>query len=256
MPPITVLVGVPAIFGMNFQAVSVGQKLAGYVDGSAEPGAALAGALDHTDHSLGLMMEELEKRRLSASTVIILTAKHGQSSIDPAKRHVVGAAIIPGIVAGVQAGLLAKDTQDDVALLWLTDGSKSAQVAKALRDNAGKADIAEVLEGPSLQLLFPDPKKDSRAPDVVALPAQGVIYAKPTATKMAEHGGFAMDDVNVPIVVANPAWKRAIVKTPVETAQIAPTLLKLLGLDPRHLQAVVKENVVVLPGIDYAVERD
>lgn len=247
-------VGVPAVFGMNFQAVSVGEKLVGYADGSGDPSAALANALDHTDHSLGLMLEELKKRRLLESTIIILTAKHGQSPIDPAKRHIVNQNIIPGIVNGVQAGLLAKATQDDVALLWLTDATKSPAVAKALRDNAGTAEIQEVLEGASLQLMFPNPKKDSRVPDLVVLPNKGVIYAKPTASKVAEHGGFSSDDVNVPILIFHPDWNGMTIKTPVRTAQIAPTLLKLLGLNPLKLRAVVEEHVAVLPGIEF--DRD
>ena len=244
-------VGVPAVFGMNFQAVSVGEKLMGYATGAGEPTASLADAFDHTDYSLGLMVKELEKQHLMNSTVIILTAKHGQSPIDPLKHHVVNAKIIPAIVNGVQAGLLAKDTQDDIALLWLTDGSKSPMVAKALRDQAGMADIQEVLEGEGIQLMFPNAKFDSRAPDLVVIPNHGVIYAKPTATKIAEHGGFAFDDVNVPIVLSNPNWKKVIIKTPVQTTQIAPTLLKLLGLNPHKLQAVEMEHIALLPGVRF-----
>jgi hypothetical protein len=35
----------------------------------------------------------------------------------------------------------------------------------------------------------------------------------------------------------------------VETTQVAPTILKLLGLNPRDLQAVRLEGTRVLPGI-------
>jgi arylsulfatase A-like enzyme len=35
----------------------------------------------------------------------------------------------------------------------------------------------------------------------------------------------------------------------VETTQIAPTILKLLGLDPHALQAVRIEHTPVLPGV-------
>lgn len=197
------------------------------------------------------MVKELEKRHLMNSTVIILTAKHGQSPIDPLKRQIVDAKIIPNIVNSVQAGLLAKDTQDDIALLWLTDGSKSPMVAKALRDQAATANIQQVLEGESLQLMFPNPKFDSRALDLVVIPNHGVIYAKPTASKMAEHGGFAFDGVNVPIVLSNPNWKKETIKTSVQTTQIAPTLLKLLGLNPHKLQAVEMEHVARLPGVQF-----
>jgi hypothetical protein len=38
------------------------------------------------------------------------------------------------------------------------------------------------------------------------------------------------------------------VTTPVETMQVAPTILKALGLDPNSLQSVVEEGTEVLPG--------
>jgi hypothetical protein len=51
---------------------------------------------------------------------------------------------------------------------------------------------------------FIDPTTDSRTPDIVVLPTHGVIYAKLTATKIAEHGGFSEDDTHVALVIANP----------------------------------------------------
>jgi len=79
---------VPAIFGMNFQSVSVGQKLkgAGYVDVLGTPSAALAADFDFVDQSLGRMVAELKKNGLFDQTLIIVTAKHGQSPIDLQKR--------------------------------------------------------------------------------------------------------------------------------------------------------------------------
>jgi hypothetical protein len=37
----------------------------------------------------------------------------------------------------------------------------------------------------------------------------------------------------------------------VETAQVAPTILKVLGLDPNALDAVRKEGTPVLPGLHF-----
>src|SRR5215469_16050530 len=52
---------VPAIFGMNFQAVSVAQKDAngGYLDANGTPSSLLQGALDHTNESVGKMLDAL-----------------------------------------------------------------------------------------------------------------------------------------------------------------------------------------------------
>jgi hypothetical protein len=40
-----------------------------------------------------------------------------------------------------------------------------------------------------------------------------------------------------------------VVSTPVETTQVAPTILALLGLDPDALTAVQVEGTQVLPGL-------
>ena len=79
---------VPTLFGTNFQAVSVGEKLAagGYTDVLGTPSAGLAGELDFVDQSLARMVSELKKQRLFESTLIIIGAKHGQSPIDRTKR--------------------------------------------------------------------------------------------------------------------------------------------------------------------------
>jgi hypothetical protein len=54
----------------------------------------------------------------------------------------------------------------------------------------------------------------------------------------------------VPIVVYAPGViNPAEHDGPVETTQIAPTVLRLLGLDPDALQAVQAEGTRVLPGI-------
>ena len=76
-------VGAPALFGMNFQAVSVGQKLAGvgYGDLYATPTNGLADALAHTDQSIGKMLSKLQANGLTASTLVVITAKHGQTPV-------------------------------------------------------------------------------------------------------------------------------------------------------------------------------
>jgi arylsulfatase A-like enzyme len=50
-------------------------------------------------------------------------------------------------------------------------------------------------------------------------------------------------------VVSNPALKRKVVKTPVLTTQIAPTILEALGLEPEALEAAQKEHTPSLPGL-------
>jgi len=61
--------------------------------------------------------------------------------------------------------------------------------------------------------------------------------------KIAEHGGDHTEDRNVPILVVLPgAPLGTAVTKPVETTQIAPTILELLGLNPKELIAVRVEG--------------
>jgi hypothetical protein len=80
---------VPMIFGMNFQQVSVGQKLpvGGYTNGGATPTAFLEAQLDHVDVSLGRMVAELKAKGLYDSTLFMVSAKHGQSPRDLSTLH-------------------------------------------------------------------------------------------------------------------------------------------------------------------------
>ena len=80
-------------------------------------------------------------------------------------------------------------------------------------------------------------------------PQYGTIYTTSTA-KNAEHGGLSYSDTNVALLVSNPALQSAVVKTPVATSQVAPTILTALGLDPQALKSVLIEHTPVLPGFE------
>jgi hypothetical protein len=77
----------------------------------------------------------------------------------------------------------------------------------------------------------------------------GVDYSR-LVTNIAEHGGFNTEDRNVALVVANygnPAIAGHVIKTSVDTTQLAPTIAIALGLDPLELQSVRQEKTVALP---------
>ena len=250
-------VGVPAIFGMNFQAVSVGQKLAvgnakdpqdagligGYADAAgAHPNNGLQSGLDYVDSSLGRMVSALQSAGLLGDTLIIVSAKHGQSPIDHAQRTAVSDSpytAIPGYGASIT---------DDVGLVWLTPSlqRKDYDAAEAyLKSKAAVLGITELLDRRELARLYRNPLRDDRTPDFVAVTKQGLIYT--SGSKLAEHGGFAHDDRNVALLLSNPALSAQTVQTPVETRQIAPTILSALGLSPNALEAVRIEHTQALP---------
>jgi len=276
--------GVPEVFGMNFQGVSVGQKLAvdnfdgscaadngslngqpgGYKDGSGTPSTVLAYALDQTDAALASMIQALKEQKIYDSTVFIVTSKHGQSPINPVKTNKPGhfAALVaslpdgqinPAAIAVTTAGACATGAcgfvnDDDIALIWLAEQTMGQQVRDYLNVNALPLFIDEVMGGDELTLRFGNPLKDSRTPDIIVRPNYGTIYTGSTA-KNAEHGGFSYSDTNVGLIVSNTSLPARTLKSPVTTAQVAPTILRFLGLDPQALGSVRVEKTTVLPGL-------
>jgi arylsulfatase A-like enzyme len=136
---------------MKSQAVSVGQKLiernvatGGYQDALGTPSASLLNEIESIDSAIGSMVSKLRKQNLLESTLVVITAKHGQSPIDP-KRFLA----VPGSSTNlVSPATLLEDllpasespanssgigpTEDDISLLWLADSPNTGiGVAKA-----------------------------------------------------------------------------------------------------------------------------
>jgi hypothetical protein len=274
--------GVPAIFGMNFQSVSTAEKLpsspingvsqaGGYLrrDGRWVPGPVLRDALGFVDRKLGRMLDRLSARGLLASTDVIVSAKHGQSPIETtALKRIDDGNVIDALNAAWQArghgdNLVSFAIDDDAMYLWLAHRGPAARrfarrfllhysqpaSAGAATDYAGDpigftaSGLTRVLDGPA---FFGVPAGDARVPDLIGVVQHGVVYTGHTS-KIAEHGGQDPQDRHVPLLVWGAALGHGIVTTPVETTEIAPTILHLLGLDPQSLQAVRAQGTPVLP---------
>ncbi len=251
-------VGVPTIFGMNFQAINAAKKDSlggGYADDLATPNSALQGALQHTDASIGQFLAALAQNSLTNTTAIILTAKHGESSLDPSLRVVqLNSAIQTALTAGgFPASVIPKITEKTSALIWLQDQSQTQKVASVLTQklNEQNLHIQQILTLDSLKLLFPDPLVDPAPPDIILIPINGTNYEPSANTALpavqAEHGGFNENETHVPLLVVHNSLPVGQNRAPVTLAQLAPTMLTLLGMDPNSLQAVQLEGTRVLP---------
>jgi hypothetical protein len=53
------------------------------------------------------------------------------------------------------------------------------------------------------------------------------------------------------LLLSDPSFDPKTVTTPVETLQIAPMILRALGLDPYPLDAIQKEGTPVLPELPF-----
>jgi hypothetical protein len=268
----TTRIGTPALFGMNFQTVSTAEKLptsdglaGGYLADGVTPGPLLVRALDYINTKVGAMLEAIKDRHLEDSTAVILSAKHGQSPQTPsALTRIPDGPIVTALDAAWQAAhptatapLVALAVDDDGMLLWLNDRSAAATAftKQFLLTHAGtgndvngnpkaytQSGLAQVFAGEAAADYFKVPAGDSRVPDVFGISQYGVVFTGGQG-KIAEHGGANPQDRNVPLVVSGDAVGRHEVDNGrVETTQIAPTILQLLGLDPDALQAVQIEH--------------
>jgi arylsulfatase A-like enzyme len=259
--------------------VSVGQKLieagvkGGYMDAAGMPTPKMKDEIIFVDDSIGQMVNQLSKNGLLDSTLIIVTAKHGQSPIDTNRFQEIGKGITT-TPADVIAGFLPPPpspenpntmkkgtldpigpTQDDVSLLWLAPGASVSGAVSALEASGTSGiGLGQIFFGPSLQPMYNapglPPNGDSRTPDIIVQPNVGVVYTT-SSKKQAEHGGFANDDTNVMMLLSNPSFAARTITTFVETTQVAPTILQALGLDPSGLDAVKIEGTAVLPGLSF-----
>jgi len=271
---------VPEVFGMNFQVVSVGQKLieksigvtGGYLDNIGTPSQALLGEIKFADTSIGKMVAALKAQGLYNSTLIVISAKHGQNPIDSARY--LGISTKPNDPITTSPATILNDllplseqpsnsppgigpTEDDISLLWLSNSADTSSAVGMLEKQSPAtsniAGIGEIFSGPGITQMFNGPGLppygDPRTPDIIVTPNIGVTYSG-SSKKLAEHGGFSHDDTNVMMLFSNPSMKSSTVFSPVETAQVAPTILAALGLDPNKLVSVQIENTQVLPGLD------
>jgi hypothetical protein len=307
-------VGTPAILGMNFQTVSVAQKvdsastliknadgsytespadcgsstppdplcLAGYYPGTTTPRPLLASALDYVNAQLAAMDDAIQANpQTRGTTAIIVTAKHGQSPQNPLLlKRIPDGPIINAINAAWTAKtgdpnkLIVAGTDDDLwqsylsvktqaaadfvknylwnhsatAVLYNNDGNNTRGPNGNGTEQVPHSGLAQIYAGHEAARFFGVPYGDPRYPDVFGRVQVGTVYTG--GTKIAEHGGDNPNDREVPLLVYAPGTVRPSSSDRwVETTQVAPTILRLLGLDPRALDAVQIEGTQVLPGI-------
>jgi hypothetical protein len=257
---------IPALFGMNFQALYIGQSLSesggpvgGYQNAAAVPSAALLGQIEFVDSEIGAIVKALTSAGLINNTLIVVTAKHGMSPIDPT-RYVADGSNTPATLLGTaipfsesplnSTGIGA--TEDDVSVLWLNPGASVSAAVQFLEQNATAIGMGEIFYGPTLAMNYnvggTGPGQDPRSPDIIVVPNVGVVYSGST-TMIGDHGGFSHDSTNVIMLVSNPSFTPQTVAATTRTMQVAPTIVQALGLDPKALQAVVAEGTEVLPEV-------
>jgi arylsulfatase A-like enzyme len=208
--------------------------------------------LDYVDGAIGRMLGRIEADGLIDDTMIIVTAKHGNSPVDRSTLRWIDPAIFTSLINSVQSGLAAQVTADTMALIWLKDRSRAADVAALLQANASAIGAGTITSGPAVGTLFGGQLagNPSRIPDLIVQPESGVVYAAANS-KLVDHGSGSAEDTHVPLVVVDPRFEGGLtLSCPVSLRQIAPTILKALGLKEKLLDAVRLEGTKRLPDTD------
>jgi len=265
---------VPALFGMNFQAVYIGESVSepmvavgGYKNAAGLPSDKLLKEIEFVDASIGQIVDELHHAGHYEDTLLIITAKHGESPINTSQYVADGvntpatllanANLIPYSESPLNANGIGA-TEDDVSVIWLDPGTSVPNAVSMLEQNAAAIGLGEIFYGPTLAQNFNlgglGPGLDPRSPDIIVTPNVGVTYSSST-TMVGDHGGFAHDDTNVILLVSNPHLTAETVSAPTATSQVAPTILWALGLDPTLLDAVRAEGTAVLPDVQAQLGR-
>ena len=260
--------GVPAVFAMNFQAVSVGQKIQndnGYTGGispSGVPSVVFHDLVQHTDASIGKLVKALKDAKLWSETLVVISAKHGQSPRLGVGNKIGGGFVSDGLTA---AGItIAHETSDTADFFWLADQKQTLDAVNVIKaiQTANPTIIKNIYYqvGAHHGLTdagFGDPTKDDRTPDIIVETYPGNIFTS-SKKKQAEHGGFSDDETHVGLILTGGLPHSAQGTKhgqKVSNRSIAVLTLEALGLDPLKLQGVRKEGTPGLPGM-YCDEND
>jgi hypothetical protein len=167
----------PVLQGWNEPPVGTG----GYKNAAALPSAELLKEIEYVDTAIGEIVSALQAAGLYNNTLVIITAKHGHSPIDPT-RYVANGANTPATLLGDLIPFSESplnptgigSTEDDVSVLWLKKGVSVNAAVKILEENATAIGMGEIYYGPTLALNYNvgglGPGQDSRTPDIIVNP--------------------------------------------------------------------------------------
>ena len=240
---------VPALFGMSFTGVAESQRRDGYLDALGTPSAGLAKAFLTVDESIGRIIQELKTRQLFDSTWIVVAAPYAQSPLDRRERTVIPLARLRDVANRALPGGVAHISGGDAAMIWLTDGENTNRLVKTLADDAMTLGIQDIDYGARLALTLNTPATDSRMPDIILQPRAGVSWASGSEHALMFHGGVQDEDTHVALMISGPQLTGRTDPTYVPTTQLAPLLLRALGMEKFDLRALHLEHSPALPGV-------
>jgi hypothetical protein len=188
------------------------------------------------DRDLARILNAYKQAGIYNETLFVVTADHGMVPNDRG----VGAATMNTAVqqAGGEHFFQWGGTGADI---WLKNWWRARAVAEAM------AKVPGVLDAANQYLLstFAGP----RAPDVVA-PFRENTIGETVATAHGEHGGLNWGAQHIPLVMSGPGVRPGLVSQfPARLIDVAPTVLRLLGIPTAGMDGIVLADAMVSPAV-------
>lgn len=239
---------VPEIFGATLTAFDAAERegVSAYQSYDGRPSATVNDALTATDGQVLRILAALKKAHLYDSTWIVVTSAFGEGAISPQRSKSVDVASLVAAADSAERGVMLHIAAEGTAMLWLRDGAKTGEVVAALGKRADALGIATVATGAELALTMNTPAEDPRMPDIVIEPRESIRYA---VRGPHVDGGDREAETHVPLLISGVQLTGRVDKTWVPMTQIAPLLMRALGMDKFDLDALHHEHTPALPGI-------
>ncbi len=237
---------VPALFGMSLSEVLEAQTgWTPYTDRLGTPSAKLEQAIAAVDSKIGRLFAELKRQKLDGTTWLVVTAAFGGPGDKP--QRCIPLSRLADAANTVKPGVVAQTAGGSTAMVWLNDRSQTRAVAEVYSRAAARLGIRAVICEERLSLTLNAPQTDSRMPDILLEAQPGVVW---TDTRGIQGSGSTSDEATqVALLVSGAQLVARIDPTLVPTTQIAPLLLRALGLEKFDLDALHREHTPALPGI-------
>jgi hypothetical protein len=240
---------VPTLFGMSFTGVAESQRRDGYLDALGTPSEGLTKGLLALDGSIGRIVQELKAKQLLDSTWIAVAAPYAQSPLDRRERNFIPLTRLRDAANRAVPGGVAHISGGGVAMIWLTDSENTNRLAETFAYDAITLGIQDIYYGARLALTMNTPAADSRMPDIILQPRAGVSWASQSGHALMFYGGMQDEDTHVALMISGPQLTGRTDPTYVPTTQLAPLLLRALGMEKFDLRALHLEHSPALPGI-------
>ena len=235
---------VPELFGMSFAETA---------SSADEQASSPPPWLAHIDASIVRIIAAVKQAGLYDSTWIVVTSPYGRSPLDstltPVFRSAVPGAAIAAVPDAFGPDIVRHIALGRLALLWLSDSAQAAALAHAYARRAASLGIAEIDPADRIALRFNLPAQDSRMPDLILVPREGVVWTEAKNGDGQLPAGFGEKDAHVPLLISGAQLTPRLDKTMVPTSQAAPLILRALGMEKFDLEALRREHTPALPGI-------